>query len=73
MKASLKELCDQNPTLNTDDLTLEKALLPNFDSLVSCSYLSAYLKVLSLKVCSQHFVDISNKLPFLKPKVTLED
>ncbi|CAH8633586.1 unnamed protein product [Schistosoma guineensis] len=35
MKASLKELCDQNPTLNTDDLTLEKALLPNFDSLVS--------------------------------------
>lgn len=45
MKASLKELCDQNPTLNTDDLTLEKALLPNFDSLVSCSYLSTYLKV----------------------------
>ncbi|VDO97486.1 unnamed protein product [Schistosoma margrebowiei] len=35
MKASLKELCDQNPILNTDDLTLEKALLPNFDSLVS--------------------------------------
>ncbi|CAH8670039.1 unnamed protein product [Schistosoma rodhaini] len=35
MKASLKELCDQNPTLNTDDLTLEKALLPNFDSLIS--------------------------------------
>ncbi|CAH8872393.1 unnamed protein product [Trichobilharzia szidati] len=35
MKASLKELCDQNPTLNTDDLTLEKALLPNFDNLIS--------------------------------------
>ncbi|KAK4475913.1 hypothetical protein MN116_001156 [Schistosoma mekongi] len=35
MKASLKELCDQNPTLNTDDLTLEKALLPNFESLIS--------------------------------------
>ncbi|CAH8566491.1 unnamed protein product [Schistosoma turkestanicum] len=35
MKASLKELCDQNPTLSTDDLTLEKALLPNFDNLIS--------------------------------------
>ncbi|KAF5394167.1 Excision repair cross-complementing rodent repair deficiency complementation group 4 [Paragonimus heterotremus] len=35
IKACIKELVDQNSMLNTDELSLENALLPNFDGLVS--------------------------------------
>lgn len=35
MKACIRELVSLNKTLNSEDLSLENALLPNFDFLVS--------------------------------------
>ncbi|KER28874.1 hypothetical protein T265_04345 [Opisthorchis viverrini] len=34
VKACIRELIDLNPVLNTDELSLENALLPNFDGLI---------------------------------------
>ncbi|CAL8085597.1 unnamed protein product [Calicophoron daubneyi] len=34
MQACIKELVDRNPVLDADDLSLENAVLPNFDNLV---------------------------------------